>query len=390
MSRSSLSSLLARSTNPVYLDCAATSPIEPVVLEEIIRILTEEPGNAGSRTHQYGIRAKRIIQNAREQVAEVVRAKTDEVLFTSGATESNNIAILGLAAFGIANKRRHIVSTAIEHKAVLEPLQALEKQGFEVTLVPPEITGAVSTEAIREVLRPDTLLVSVMHVNNETGIYQPIKEIAGMLTDHDSYFHVDAAQGFGKDIHSLQSDRIDMISISAHKIFGPMGVGSLVIRRRGHKKLPLAPTHFGGGQERGLRPGTLPVSLISGLGLAAELSLRDYAQRRNTCFNIRSAALEVLAPLDVTFIGDPKLAIPHILNFAVEGIDSEALMVALKDMVSISNGSACTSQSYEVSHVLTAMNVPESLLNSSVRLSWCHLTPNIDWMRVAERINVLN
>ncbi len=383
MSRTSLPTV---ATGPVYLDCAATAPVEQAVLEEMFRIWTEEPGNAGSRTHEYGVRAKKIVQNAREQVASVVQSRSEEVIFTSGATESNNIAILGLMACGLACDCRHVVSTAIEHKAVLEPLQALEKKGFEVTLVPPDPSGAVSPEAIREALRPDTLLVSIMQVNNETGVRQPIKEVAELLASHHAYFHVDAAQGFGKDIETLRTRRIDLISISSHKIFGPMGVGCLIARRRGTKKAPLAPVFFGGGQERGLRPGTLPVPLVAGMGLASELAEQDHVRRKEKCLEIRLEVLNVLTPFNVTFVGDQMLVLPHVLNFAIDEVDSEALMVALKDFVAISNGSACTSQSYEPSHVLMAMNVPDQVLSGAVRLSWCHLTPNVDWQGVSNRI----
>ena len=377
-------------TDPVYLDCAATTPIETAVLEEMFRIWAKEPGNAGSRTHEYGLRAKKITQRAREQVASVVQSKPEEVIFTSGATESNNIAILGVAFSSFISNCRHIVSTAIEHKSVLAPLQALKDQGFEISLVPPEPSGVVSVEAIRESIRPDTLLVSIMQVNNETGVCQPIEEIAELLSEHNAYFHVDAAQGFGKNINTLRLNRIDLISISAHKIFGPMGVGCLIARRRGLKKLPLSPVLFGGGQERGLRPGTLPVPLIAGMGLAAELAERSHALRRERCLAIRTEVLRGLEPLQVTFIGDQNLVIPHILSLSIEGVDSEALMVMLKDVVAVSNGSACTSQSYEPSHVLMAMNVPESVLNGVLRLSWCHLTPNIDWLRISKRISKLN
>lgn len=390
MNNSNLSSSLKQTIDPVYLDCAATSPIEPAVLEEMIRVWTEEPGNAGSRTHNYGTQAKRIVQSAREKVATVVDAKPQEVLFTSGATESNNIAILGLFEHGIKSKRCHIISTEIEHKAVLEPLQTLGKRGFDVTLVRPEVSGAVSPEAVQNALRPDTLLVSIMQVNNETGICQPIIEIADILERHDAYFHVDAAQGFGKELESLKSSRIDMISISAHKIFGPMGIGSLVIRKRGYEKPPIEPIQYGGGQESGLRPGTLPVALISGLGVAAQLSLQDHSYRKELCVNIRAEAIKAFNSIGVNIIGENNLAIPHILNFAVDGIDSEALMVALKDRVAVSNGSACTSQNYETSHVLKAMNISESVQNSAVRLSWSHLTPKVDWAGIAEQINLLN
>src|SRR5437867_4502060 len=205
----------------VYLDCNATAPIEPRVCEQVVRFLSEEFGNAGSRTHEFGNRAKVAVQRAREQVASVVNVKPEEVIFTSGATESNNIAILGLASHGEQTNRRHIVSTQIEHKAVLEPLEFLQKSGFEITLVRPTKGGYVEPEAIREAVREDTLLVSVMHVNNETGVMQPINDIASILGDHLAYLHVDAAQGFGKDIPTLQNVRIDLTSLSAHKIYGP-------------------------------------------------------------------------------------------------------------------------------------------------------------------------
>lgn len=374
---------------PVYLDCNATAPMDPAVRDAVVRWLSDEVGNAGSRTHEYGVRAKRAVQAARDQVAAVVGASADEVLFTSGATESNNLAVLGLAAYGESEGRRHIVSTAIEHKAVLEPLEALAKKGFSVTLIKPDASGAVSAEAVRAALRPDTLLVSVMHVNNETGVRQPIEAIAAALEHHDAFFHVDAAQGFGKDLEGLRCPRIDLISISSHKIYGPVGVGALVARRRGFKKPPLAPLSYGGGQERGLRPGTLPVPLIVGLGLAAEVARKDANERQARCAAIRAEALAALQPLAIRVHGDPERTLPHVLNFSVDGIDSEALMLALKDVAAVSNGSACTSQSYEPSHVLTAMGLPEEAVAGAVRLSWCHLTPDVDWKEIAARIESL-
>lgn len=374
---------------PVYLDCNATAPVDPAVRDAVVRWLSDEVGNAGSRTHEYGARAKRAVQIARDQVAAVIGASADEVLFTSGATESNNLAILGLAPYGESAGRRHIVSTAIEHKAVLEPLEALAKKGFVTTLIRPDASGAVSADAVRAALRPDTLLVSVMHVNNETGVRQPIEAIAVALEHHDAYFHVDAAQGFGKDLDGLRCPRIDLISISSHKIYGPVGVGALVARRRGFKKPPLAPLSYGGGQERGLRPGTLPVPLIVGLGLAAEVASKDANERQARCAAIRAKALAALQPLPIRLHGDPDRTLPHVLNFSVDGIDSEALMLALKDIAAVSNGSACTSQSYEPSHVLTAMGLPEEAVAGAVRLSWCHMTPDVDWKEIAARIETL-
>ena len=374
---------------PVYLDCNATAPIEPAVLEEMHRLWTEAPGNAGSRTHEYGLQAKKAVQRAREQVASIVRAEPEDVLFTSGATESNNVALLGLVAHADGESRRHVVSTAIEHKAVLEPLEELEKRGYEVSLVRPDASGAVPAEAVASALRPDTVLVSIMHANNETGVLQPLDEVADLLGDQPAYFHVDAAQGFGKDLEPLRNRRIDMIGVSSHKIYGPVGVGCLIVRRRGFRRPPLKPISFGGGQERGLRPGTLPVPLIAGMGLAAEIAERDHAIRRKRCMEIRSDALDALCPLGIRLNGDPERVMPHVLNFSVEGMDSEALMVALKDLIAVSNGSACTSQSYEPSHVLAAMGLPEAAVEGAIRVSWCHMTPNVDWPAVSRRIAAL-
>ena len=374
---------------PVYLDCNATAPLEPNVRDAVMHWLAEEIGNAGSRTHTYGSQAKRAVQHAREQIAAIVETSADEIVFTSGATESNNLAILGLASWGEQHNRRHIVSTAIEHKAVLEPLEALEKRGFSVTLIKPQTTGAVAVGDITAAVRPDTLLVSVMQVNNETGVRQPVAGIAEALADHDAYFHVDAAQGFGKELQALRNPRTDLISVSSHKVYGPLGIGALVVRRRGFKRPPLTPLIYGGGQERGLRPGTLPVPLIVGFGLAAEIAGRDNEARRQRCYEMRQCALSALEPLGVRLHGDPDQTLPHVLNFSIEGIDSEALTVALKDMAAVSNGSACTSHSYQSSHVLQAMGLEESAIAGALRLSWCHLTTDVDWQAMAKRIGSL-
>jgi len=371
---------------PVYLDCNATAPIEPAVRDSVTRWITDELGNAGSRTHEYGLRAKRAVQEARWQVAAVVDAEADEVVFTSGATESNNLAILGLAAHGEQTDRRHIVSTAIEHKAVLEPLEALEAKGFSITLVRPDKTGSVPAAAIKDALRPDTLLVSVMHANNETGAIQPLGEIADALAEHDAYFHVDAAQGYGKDLAPLRNKRIDLISVSGHKIYGPLGIGGLVLRRRGFKRPPVKPIMFGGGQERGLRPGTLPVSLIVGLGVAAASALKDNDARLTRCRELRRHAVAAMEPLDIQIHAAPESTLSHVMNFSVPGVDSEAVMVALKDIAAVSNGSACTSQNYKPSHVLEAMGLPPAAVSGAIRVSWSHLTPDVDWELLAARI----
>ena len=371
--------------DPIYLDCNATAPMDPAVRDVVLGWL-RDVGNAGSRTHEYGLRARKAVERARDQVAAVVGARPDELLFTSGATESNNLAVLGLAPFGEANGRRHVVSTAIEHKAVLEPLEVLVTRGFEVTLVAPDRDGAVQAEAVRTAVRDDTLLVSVMQVNNETGVRQPIEAVAVALEGHEAYLHVDAAQGFGKELTALRSPRVDLVSISSHKVYGPAGIGALVARRRGFDKVPLACLMRGGGQERGLRPGTLPVALIAGFGAAAERAAAEVGGRRAQCAAVRERALDALRPLGIRIHGALEGSLPHVLNFSVDGVDSEALMVGLRDLVAISNGSACTSQSYAPSHVLKAMGLPPAAVAGAVRMSWCHLTPPVDWESVAAGI----
>ena len=370
---------------PIYLDCNATTPMDPAVREVVLGWLGDV-GNAGSRTHEYGLRARKAVEQARDQVAAVVAARPDEIVFTSGATESNNLAVLGLEPFGEANGRRHVVSTAIEHKALLEPLEALAARGFEVTLVAPGRDGAVRAEAVQAAVRDDTLLVSVMQVNNETGVRQPVEAVAASLEGHGAYLHVDAAQGFGKELTPLRSPRIDLLSISSHKVYGPAGVGALVARRRRFDKVPLTCLMRGGGQERGLRPGTLPVALIAGLGEAAERAVVEADTRLAQCVAVRELALAALRPLGIRIHGAVEESLPHVLNFSVEGIDAEALMVGLRDLVAVSNGSACTSQSYTPSHVLEAMDLPPSAVAGAVRMSWCHMTPAVDWEGVVTRI----
>ncbi len=370
---------------PVYLDCSATTPLEPDVAEETRFYLEEEYGNAGSRTHEFGGRAKRRVQQAREQVARVVEAEPDEVVFTSGATEANNLAILGLRAWAAEEGRRHIVTTAIEHKAVLEPLQAMNANGFDVTLVPVSRDGLVAVEDVLDAIRPETALVSVMQVNNETGTRQPIGELAGRLAHSDVFFHVDAAQSFGKlTDEELCDQRIDLISVSGHKIYAPKGIGALVARRRRYHRPPLQPLMYGGGQEGGLRPGTLPVALIAGLGLASELAIRNAKSRNAANEAFRKRALDALAPLSPQLNGNADACVPHIVNVSLPGVDAEALMLALKPLAALSNGSACTSQSYEPSHVLTAMGLEPERISRAIRLSWSHLTAEPDWRGIVD------
>ena len=358
----------------MYLDCAATTPLDPRVEAEVIRYLREDFGNAGSKTHDYGRKARRAVEQARDQVARVVRAKRGEVVFTSGATESNNLALLGLEAFGRRTRRMHLVSSRIEHHAVLEPLRLLEERGFELTLLDPEPGGWIDSSKVLTAVREDTLLVSLMQVNNETGALQPVGEIARKLEASEAFFHVDAAQGFGKELDSLRSARIDMVSISGHKLCGPKGVGALICRRRHGERLPLTPLAVGGGQEFGLRPGTLPVPLVAGLGKAAELALEERGMRWQSASQMQNELLEALAPASPRIHGERSRLLPYIVNLSFPGFEAEQVIEAWSPFVAISDGAACTSQSYSCSHVLSAMGLPADCLAGAVRLSWCHLS----------------
>lgn len=367
-----------------YLDCNASTQVDPEVLEVVIDHL-KRAGNASSRTHSAGLDANRAVQRARQQVALVVEADPAEVIFTSGATEANNLAILGLQEALEAAGRRHIVSSAIEHKAVLEPLQRLASRGFEVTLVAPEPDGAVDAAKLLAAVRPDTGMVSLMAANNETGVIQPVPAVAEGLKEHPAYLHTDASQAFGKQFELLKEPRLDLIAVSGHKVYAPQGIGALVIRRRARIRLPLSPLMVGGGQEGGLRPGTLPVALIAGLGQAAEIALRDQASRHSAVLRQREAASTALA--GSCWVSTPSLAtpvLPHVLHGRFEGVDSEAMMVAAKEWGALSNGSACTSRAYKPSHVLTAMCMRPDAIDQSLRISWSHLTPSLEWGRLVE------
>jgi len=369
-------------TGAVYLDCNATTPLDPRVRERMLQFLDEDFGNADSRTHEYGARAKEAVEEARVAVAAVVDGAPEEILFTSGATESNNIALLGLAAHGSSTGRRHILASAIEHKAVLEPVAELGRRGFEVELVPCAPSGGIDPDEVRRRLRPETLLVTLMHANNETGVIQPLDAVCEALRRHEAYLHVDAAQGFGKEPTLLRDKRIDLVSVSGHKVYGPKGIGALITRKRAGRRPPIAPLVFGGGQERGLRPGTLPVYAIAGLGLASELAEREGHARRVACEAFRTRAVAALAPLEPVVHGDPDRLQPHVLNVSFPGIDAEAAVVALRDRIAFSTGSACTSRTFQPSHVLASMSVPEELLEGAMRFSWCHATPDPDWSEI--------
>jgi cysteine desulfurase len=356
-------------TDPIYLDYNATTPLDPRVFEVMKEWYLGPPANSGSRTHAYGQRAKDGVERARAQVAAVIAAKPEEVIFTSGATESNNLAILGLAAHGEATGKKHIVSTAIEHKAVLEPLQFLGKKGFEIELTPVCRGGYVDPEDVIRRVRDDTLLVSVMHANNETGIIQPVKEIGEALRRKSTFLHIDAAQTFGKE-DALSGIDFDLLSVSSHKIYGPQGIGALVVRRQGNTRIPISCLVHGGGQERGLRPGTVPVAITVGFGKAAELAKTEQLKRAEALKIILTGLRQELKNIEHVINGDISRCQDHVLNIRFPGVDSEALMLELRDWFAFSNGSACTSSSYAPSHVLIAMGLSEDEANESIRLSW--------------------
>lgn len=373
---------------PIYLDCNATTPLEPEVVKIMNQYMVEHFGNEGSHTHHHGTLAKAAVNHSRDQIAKLVNCSRNEITFTSGATESNNLAILGLREFALHTKRTHIITSAIEHKAVLEPIECLKKQGFEIDIIQPDSTGRIDPSSIQQKIKPNTLLVSIMSANNETGVIQPIDEITNLLND-EIYFHVDAAQSFGKIIKPLQNKRIDLISVSGHKIYGPKGIGVLITRLRNYEKPPLTPLVFGGGQERGLRPGTLPVFLIAGLGKAAELSIHNHEKRNLINTNIQKQFINFFQEFKVHFNGDLNNLLPNTINFSIPGIDSEAFMLLSKELMSVSNGSACTTSNYQPSHVISAMTNDPNITKGAIRISWCHDT-QIDQSFFHDLKNLIN
>ncbi|MGG8078634.1 cysteine desulfurase DndA [Klebsiella aerogenes] len=371
----------------VYLDYNATTPVLPEVADLVYKMMVDEYGNAGSRTHEYGVNAKRAVENARAQVALVANADKNEVIFTSGATESNNIAILGMREFAEKSGKKHIITSKIEHKAVLEPIAYLEQLGFSVTYLDITPEGSVDTEHLKTSLREDTILVSIMHVNNETGSIQPLDEVCQLLTGHDAYLHVDAAQSFGKYSFGLENPRIDFISVSGHKLYAPKGIGALIARRRDFIKPPLTAIYFGGGQEKGLRPGTLATPLIAGLGLACELANINSDKWIKHVTTLKNEFINNLKEFGAIVNGSHTS--PYVLNFSIPGINSEAAMVQLKGIIAVSNGSACTSSSYNPSHVLVAMGLNGERIDGSIRVSFGANTQNIPYQDIRKKLKAL-
>lgn len=356
----------------IYLDWNASAPIAPEVVETMMEVYQNQIGNADSRTHAYGEAVRAVVEHARKQVAALLGVTSAEVFFTSGATESSNIAIQGLAAHAETSGKRHIITSAIEHKAVLETVKAMGRRGFAVDIVAPEPSGRVAKEKIMEKLRTDTLLVSLMHVNNETGVIQPVEELGAELEKREILFHVDATQSCGKLVDELRQLKYRMLSFSAHKMRGPQGVGVLVLKKRDYKLPPVKAILYGGEQERGLRPGTIPAALAAGCGKACELAAMRYKENRRKLQQIKAMLLQMIdeAGLAYSVNGDAEFSLPSTLNLSLHGISAEALMIAARGGCAISNGSACTSKSYAPSYVLAAMGVPEEQIESSIRLSW--------------------
>ena len=372
----------------IYLDYNASAPIDSRVLESMIEVYKKAIGNADSRTHNYGENARRIVEDAREQVASLLGVSSGEVFFTSGATESNNIAIQGLAEYAEETGKKHIITSSIEHKAVLETVKAMGNIGFDIDVVDPDSAGRVSAEHIISLVRDDTLLVSIMHVNNETGVIQPIDEIGNVLAEKNVLFHVDATQSCGKLVDEIKKLKYNMLSFSAHKLQGPQGIGVLVLRKSKYKFPPVRNIMFGGQQEHGIRPGTIPVALVAGCGRACEIAAQEYVKNVEKTKRLKGVVIKEFeeSGLEYHFNGDQEHCISNTVNICIPGVMSEALMISSKQYCSISNGSACTSKSYTPSYVLSAMGISEEDIECSVRISW---GPDISMDELRENIDMM-
>jgi len=370
--------------NPaIYLDYAATTPVDPKVAEKLNEFLTMDGvfANPASRSHIYGWQAEAAVEQARKQVAGLINADTREIVWTSGATESDNLAIKGVAE-SRKGLGRHIISSQTEHKAVIDSLRYLEQKGFEVTWLKPQASGEVRLEDVQAAIRPDTILISLMHVNNETGVINDIKAIGDLALRNGVLFHVDAAQSAGKLELDTQKINVDLISMSAHKIYGPKGVGCLYVRRR--EDLRLTPIIHGGGHERGMRSGTLATHQIAAMGLAAQLAGELMEQERRRLAQFKSMFLDQLKGIGCVHInGDLDKSVAGILNIGFEGVDGQTLLSALP-MLAVSSGSACNSASLAPSHVLRAMGLDDELALSSLRFSFGRFTTEEEVLKAAQ------
>jgi cysteine desulfurase len=351
---------------PIYLDYSATTPVDPRVADEMIPYLTEKFGNPASRSHSFGWVADEAVEHAREQVASLVNADPKEIVWTSGATESNNLALKGAAHF-YADKGKHIVTVQTEHKAVLDTVRELERQGFSATYLEPEPSGLLDLEKLKAALRPDTIIVSVMYVNNEIGVIQDIPAIGEICRGRGILLHVDAAQATGKVVIDLQKLKVDLMSFSAHKTYGPKGIGALYVRRKPRVRLE-AQMH-GGGHERGFRSGTLATHQIVGMGAAYRIAKEEMATENERIRMLRNCLWTGLSNMEEVYLnGDLEQRVPHNLNVSFNFVEGESLIMAVKD-IAVSSGSACTSASLEPSYVLRALGRNDELAHSSIRFT---------------------
>ena len=374
-----------------YLDFNATTPVSNETAELMQQFLVDDFGNAGSRTHETGSKAKKAVIQAREDIANIFDADFSELIFTSGATESNNLAILGLRDYAKQNGKNHIISSQIEHKAILDPLAVMESENFEVTYIEPSKNGVIESDKVLSAIKETTFLISIMHANNETGAINPINDIFSKVKQKNPeiFCHSDAAQTFAKTNLDFSNKNIDMFSISAHKFYGPKGIGGLLTRKRDGLSIPLKPLMFGGGQEKGLRPGTLPVHLIVGMGHAALAAKNKSKSWHDSCLQIKNIALDACKDIDHKIHGDIENTLPNTLSISFADIHAEALINCLKDVAEISTGSACTSASYTPSHVLTAMGLTEDEATAVVRFSWWPNTDSSVWQKIVKRIEII-
>ncbi|EJD02200.1 cysteine desulfurase [Fomitiporia mediterranea MF3/22] len=371
-------------TRPIYLDMQATTPVDPRVLDAMLPFLTDQFGNPHSRTHAYGWEAEKAVDEARQNVADLIGAEAKDVVFTSGATETNNMAIKGIAHF-YQDKKKHIITTQTEHKCVLDSCRKLQEEGFDVTYLPVRSNGVISLEELEEAIRPDTSLVSVMTVNNETGVIQPIKEIGAICRKHRGvYLHTDAAQAVGKIPIDVNDMNIDLLSISGHKLYGPKGVGAAYVRRR--PRVRLEPIINGGGQERGLRSGTLPTALVVGIGEAAKIASQEMARDHARISKLSKRLIDGINARVSHVVRNGDLSgYAGCVNLSFAYVEGESLLMALKD-VALSSGSACTSASLEPSYVLRALGAAEDMAHSSLRFGIGRFTTEAEIDYVVERI----
>ncbi|KIZ35164.1 MAG: cysteine desulfurase IscS [Pseudomonas sp. K35] len=370
---------------PIYLDYSATTPVDPRVAAKMIECLTNEGnfGNPASRSHAFGWKAEEAAENARRQVAELVNADPREIVWTSGATESDNLAIKGVAHF-YASKGKHIVTTKIEHKAVLDTTRQLEREGFEVTYLEPSEDGIVTPAMVEAALRDDTILVSVMHVNNEIGTINDITAIGELTRSRGILFHVDAAQSTGKVEIDLEKMKVDLMSFSAHKTYGPKGVGALYVRRKPRVRLE-AQMH-GGGHERGMRSGTLATHQLVGMGEAFRIAKDEMAQENERVRSLRDRFYKQVEHLEELYVnGSLTARVPHNLNLSFNYVEGESLIMALKDLA-VSSGSACTSASLEPSYVLRALGRNDELAHSSIRFTFGRFTTEEEIDYAAQKV----